>query len=330
MTPERRIEVKGRLGDVVSPQGTILAVLADLRTARFSVREANFLAAAQVAELARRVGVRALLVKGFSLEYHGLRKGYPFSDTDVLVDPDRAEVMSNQLEAAGWVERPVSFLGSVMTKHSRSYIQDCWPNDIDLHVEYPGLLVDSRLAFETLWSRRVEIRLAGQPCWIPDRHASMVMWGLHSLRGMSREHRYQRELELLAAELESASRDGHLVELMELVVELRADPMFPLLAEAGSVIPTLPPPDPAALAEWKRKVTQATEVTPWLQVFRETPRRQRPALLWRALWLPAADLREAFPPTRDTPLARFGARIGRIKRLSSLWLNRHRHHDRSL
>jgi len=151
---------------------------------------------------------------------------------------------------------------------------------------------------------------------------STILWGLHSLRGISREHRHRRELEQLAEELASAAGKGRLVELVELVVELRADPLLPLLLRAGASVPALPPADLSALTKWNRMATQAAEVSPWLQVLRETPMLQRPALLWHALWLPPADLREAFPPTRDTPLGRLGARIGRIRRLSSLWLSR--------
>jgi len=140
--------------------------------ARFSVQEGNALAAAQVTRLTQQIGARAIFIKGFSLEYHGLRRGHLSSDIDILVAPEDFEATSTALETAGWVERPTSFLGSRMGNHSRSYIQELWPNDIDLHFEYPGLLAGRSLVFEALWSRRVQIHYGGQMCWIPDRSSS--------------------------------------------------------------------------------------------------------------------------------------------------------------
>lgn len=273
--------------------------------------EANALALGVVQRAAVRQGLCTLVIKGASLRLHGLRKGYQPGDVDVLlIDGTAARHLVEALRGDGWRVRPDTFGSDRMTTHSVSLMHDGWPNDIDVHSEYPGI---SRRAFDTMWERRVQVELGGVHCWIPDRFSSIVLWALHSLRGTERQPRHKKEWEHLV--------NGILPSLSETERSALADTAVAL--GAGQVLSGVPgfsellsgvelPMDEAVAKAWQRKVAQAHEFTPWFQVLRDAKPLERPRVIWNAVWPSAHDLRLLVADLDDTLIGRTRARLRRI------------------
>ena len=227
-------------------------------------------------------------------------------------------MISVSLEALlerGWARRPDTVGSSRMTTHSVALIKDGWPNDIDLHREYPGLLVGSARAFDVLWENRVPTMCAGIRCWIPDRESAIVIWALHSLRGTDLQERHRDELRHLTGAILPSLSEPEGAALSLRIGELGAVPVRSLWA--GGEVGLL---DPMALASWRRKLAQSRDLTPWVQVLREAPPWEFAYLLFRAVWPSGDDLQLMDPGLVNTPVGRLSARSSRVARLAGKFL----------
>lgn len=282
---------------------------------RLELAEATQLVAALTAWVAEQRGVRALLVKGLSLERHGLRQGHASADVDLLVEPDKFEDLIRAFLERGWSRRPDTLMSGRMTTHSVALIKDGWPNDIDLHREYPGLLVGPARAFDVLWDHRVPATFAGIRCWIPDRESAIVIWALHSLRGTDRQPRHRAELRQLTREILPRLSERGRVTLGLRIGDLGAAPLRPLCLPAGAW-DEHGAPGPAALIAWNRKLAQNRAFSMWSQVLKEAHPREYPYLLFRAVWPSGHDLQLMDPGLVNTPVGRLRARLLRVTRLA--------------
>lgn len=276
------------------------------------LQEANELAAALASRVAAETGLRALVIKGLSLAAHGLRTDRVSADVDVLLDGHAAaELLAQALASRGWTPRPSTFFSERMTIHSVTLRHDRWPNDLDVHGEFPGL---PEAAFDVLWAYRRPVTIAGQRCWMPDRWSSVVIWALHSLRSSSEQERHGRELADVV--------DGVLPPLSRYERDVLASRIVGLGAAAALVttpgfaelltdrnVPVAANPD------WERRLEQSRQLTPWVQVLKESSARERPLVLWKALWPSVHDLRVMDPELVDTPLGRLAARGRRFVKL---------------
>lgn len=283
------------------------------------LQEANELLAALASRVAAEAGLRALVIKGLSLGAHGLRTDRVSADVDVLLDGHQdAADLAQALASHGWTPRPSTFFSERTTIHSVTLRHDRWPNDLDVHGEFPGL---PEAAFEVLWSYRQPVTIAGQRCWMPDRWSSVVIWALHSLRSSSEQERHGRELatvvEAVLPGLSRYERDvlaGRIVGLGATAALLTTPGFAELLAERNVPV--------AANPDWERRLDQASQLTPWVQVLKESPARERPLVLWKALWPSVHDLRVMDPQLVDTPLGRLAARGRRFVKLGRRALRR--------
>ena len=170
--------------------------------------EAVELAHAWVREFAQSLGIPLLIVKGPSLHRLGLRGQRASSDVDVLLPPGEAEAMCSALRRAGWTERDNGALMSHVSLHSRTFISQTWPCDIDVHCHFPGFLTDPDRVFSALWARRSTIEFAGVPCAVVDRMGGALILALHSLRSTSEQQRHDAELdELIQAPFTASERN---------------------------------------------------------------------------------------------------------------------------
>lgn len=278
--------------------------------------EANPLAAALVSRLAAERGIRALIIKGLSLEHHGLRPGYVSADIDVFVEPDRLDDLLAAIIDTGWQLRPTTTGDRLMTHHSVTVLNASWPNDIDVHSMFPGMLAGPEASFEVLWGRREQVVLAGLPCWIPDRASAMVIWALHSLRGSVRQQRHAGELKQLVSDALPRLSDRERAELTERIVELGADAPLREVPEFAALIGDRRGPQADGEWEaWRGKLAQTHEASPWLQVLRDARPIEWPWLIARAVWPSARDLAVLDPSMVDTPIGRVQARLRRVGRL---------------
>ena len=258
-----------------------------------SLEEAVELAHAWVQAMADSVGARTLLIKGPALFAQSLRASRVSSDVDVLVHPADFEEMCAALHSRGWRERPAPFISSYTSTHSRTYIHERWPCDIDLHRFYPGFLADPVTTFETLWTRRVQMWFAHHQCTAADRLGNLMVLALHSLRGQSKQGRYVSEARALAsASLTEGERDdlkglaiatGSTATLESVLADLGVE------VEASDAELTS-----RELREWHERVDVGAYGSYfWLWLLRRSGWRNRAEILWRAVWPSDDDMRLA-------------------------------------
>lgn len=275
------------------------------------------LAHALACAVAEDVGARALVIKGPSAAHHGLREPRISADADVWVEPARFDDVVAALGALGWESRPTTETGRLITTHSVTLWNQQWPCDIDLHSRYPGMLAPGAAAFDALWSRREALQQAGLDVPIPDLGGAVMISALHSLRSRSQDPRHERELDRLLGvtvpSLDALTRSA----ILSLAGELGAlDTARPFLEELGIELPapTAPGVDPE-LDHWRAFVRgDGTPTTHLLAIVVKAPWRDKPRLLWSAIWPSYDDYVVAHPgaPTSRDAVTRLRlARLGK-------------------
>lgn len=281
--------------------------------AELSLATAVELGHAWLQALADRAGIRALFIKGPALHRHGLRPHRTSGDIDVLVDPAAFDELCDAVIGAGWRERGSTVLGRHMGKHSRTFLHDRWPCDIDVHRFYPGMLAPPEVTFEHLWARRTLMDFAHRDCVVPDRTGSFLILALHSMRGTDRQPRHEEELaNLLRLELTRIERQD-IADLARLTGS--AETLAPVLSALGiSAGDDSSAVDPAQVRAWRERVDARSGAYFWISAFRRASIRERSQIVRAAVWPSAADLRLALPhigtDLRSMTLAR-AARWGR-------------------
>lgn len=279
---------------------------ADLR-----LGEAVELGHALVHHRASELDVRVLLIKGSSLQLHGLRSERQSSDVDVLVEPGHFDRFCATLFEEGWRDRPLGFIGSRTSVHSRTFIRDGWPCDLDVHSFYPGFLAPPAEVFEALWADRVQMPFAHRLCDVPDRLGSALILALHSLRGKALEPRHRRELdELLQIELDGPER----ARLAELAKRTGcAATLEDVLTRLGVQVAVSDAERSAEeVVRWRRRVASGSHGAYfWIDAFRRGDGRERVAVVRRAVWPTREHLLLSRPETTDTVPGRLRGRLAR-------------------
>ncbi|WP_062311212.1 hypothetical protein [Demequina rhizosphaerae] len=285
--------------------------------ASLSPRDAVPSAHALAIAVARRTGVRALLIKGPTAHAHGLRAARVSADADVLIAPDEAVAYLAALERCGWKERPSTAAHGPTADHSFTLIHAGWPCDIDVHTRFPGFLESSAVTFESLWRRREALVLAGVEADMVDRASAILIAALHALRTPAQTSRHADEIRLLAEgvlpELSRAEQD-------DLVALARAtgavDTARPLLERLDAM---LPPParhgEIPALDAWRSRVGGRGEtLAQWMPVLGRAAWRDRLGLAMRMIWPSDAQFRTMHPETEPSLAASVRGRWARIGR----------------
>lgn len=273
--------------------------------------EAVDLGHAWVQHLADSRGVRVIFIKGPALHRYKLRNPRQSTDIDVLAEPAAFEDLCHAFIEAGWRERPSTFIGSRTSVHSRTFIHDDWPCDVDMHAFYPGFLAPPATVFEALWRDRVAMDFAHRDCAVPSRLASALILALHSLRGTTTQARHQQELDqLLTLDLNSEERAA----LASLARKTGcAATLEPVLTRLRVNVPI---PDhertTTAAIRWQQRVASGSNGAYfWIDAFRRGDARERLAIARHAVWPTRAELLLARQDVADTP---FGLAKGRLER----------------
>ncbi|GAA5035535.1 nucleotidyltransferase family protein [Microbacterium fluvii] len=292
--------------------------------------EADALASAWVQHLADERGIRMLLIKGASLSHHGLRDPRTSADVDALIEPGRFDELCDAILAEGWRKRPDILISRLTTLHSRTFLRDGWPCDLDVHSFFPGFLADPADVFDALWVARERLDFAHRTCDIPGRAASILILALHSLRGTRVQRRHVDELEHLVrlplsaeeiAEIGALARVTGCVATLESVLPRLGVHVEPTEAELAST----------DLHEWRERVDSGwAGAYMWTVALRRSPWRERPRILWTAFWPSDRDLLLSRPEVQDRPAHKLLARILRwgrgVKSLPrtarAIWHNR--------
>ncbi|WP_062318484.1 nucleotidyltransferase family protein [Demequina maris] len=266
-------------------------------------------------DVARRAGVRALVVKGPSASLHGLRPERLSADADVLISPDGFEKYLAALGRSGWYERPTAEGPGPKALHSVTSIHDGWPCDIDAHVHFPGFLAPAQAVFDELWSRREPLMLAGVELDTVDRAGAFLVAALHALRTPAQTARHEREMRGLVGRVIPSIDAAARADVVALAIATGAiDTARPVLARLD--LP-LPEPTPhgrdAALDAWRARVGARGEtLAQWFPIVSRARWRDRPALVARMIWPTDASFRMSHP---ETPPGRLAADRGRWARV---------------
>jgi hypothetical protein len=283
-------------------------------TTVLSHREGVELASAWAQHLARSRGIRLLLIKGDALYRYGLRAPRASADVDLLVEPARFDEFCDVVVSSGWRTRPMPFIHQHTSPHSRAFLRDGWPCDVDIHSYFPGFIRPSSEVFDTLWSRRQSLVFAQTNVDCPDRMSSILVLGLHSLRDGAVDARHRSELIALAAiDLSEdersdlaglAAETGSAGTLTGLLHALRVE-VRPGVAELAA----------DDLREWKARVTSGSAgAYAWFLMIKQTSWRRRLPLAWNAVWPTDTDMRISHPDIGSGASAMTKARFARWTR----------------
>lgn len=163
-----------------------------------SLQDATRLAQASVAAQAAMDGLDVIFLKGIGAQAHGLRPGHVSTDVDVLCRGEDLEAVARQLVARGWSPRPKPRTAAFYSAHAVTYFHPSWPCDIDVHIRFPGLLLEPDDAFEKLFEASQVIQVAGVPSLIPSLLDSIVILAAHSARTRNRRRDSDKATESLA------------------------------------------------------------------------------------------------------------------------------------
>lgn len=267
-------------------------------------------------EAARRVGARCLLIKGSTLDWHGLRPPRVPADVDVLVAPGDVEAFIAQLEEWGWHTRLSLFPGPQSPRHAVTLIHDEWPCDIDIHRRFPGFLRDPANVFDVLWKRRELMPVASASVSITDKTSSILIMALHDIRSTEQNPRHAQELHRIL-ELNAALSTVERNDLAMVAEQTGADHALGG-ALTGLGIPKPPhgsTVDADELRRWRRWMLGRESYSRiWLRYILEASPHRWPGRIREALWPSEAAFR-AMRPALVLPPGRKALNAARRKRL---------------
>ena len=290
------------------------------RTA-FSLDEANELAHALLAHVGRESGIRVLSIKGLVADRYGLRTPRVAADADVMVDPARFDDFCDLMDEHGWRRRVEREVPSLLGMHSVTLIRDNWPNDIDVHVRFPGFFAGDSVAFDRLWRTRGTMAAAHTEIDVPSRAGSAVIAALHAVRysrSVRHTDEFARVTELLWSEFTEAeqaeffdvTRVGKAQWVLRDLFEHRGVP-YEIDADA----------DQRRLWTMNRATIEDGAAVSWLVALRVAPLLRKPAVLLRALWISRADIPRNDPDRQPSAREAWAHRMLRWRRGASALVN---------
>ncbi|WP_448710932.1 hypothetical protein [Microbacterium profundi] len=280
----------------------------------FSLPEANELAQALLAHVGREAGIRTLAIKGLVADRYELRSPRVAADADVMIDPARFDEFCTLLTTRGWHLRVERDVPSLLGPHSVTMIRGDWPNDLDVHVRFPGFFADDQTIFDRLWRTHEQMHFAHTDVPVPSRGASAVIAALHAVR-YSKSARHSAEFERVAQLLEGEFTEAERSEFIDVARVGRAQWVLRALFERIGH-----PHDVDADAEqqylWttNRATIEDGAAVSWLNELRRAPLRRRPGILFRAMWISRADIPRNDPSQTPTMAEAWQHRMLRWRR----------------
>ena len=107
-------------------------------------------------------------------------------DADVLVRPRHVDRLFDAMHRHGWTMKYAFEDGSAF-EHAATMVHPVLA-PVDVHRRFPGIDADADAAFESLWSDRHTVLLAGMPCVVPSVTAQRLVLILHATRAGQLDH----------------------------------------------------------------------------------------------------------------------------------------------
>lgn len=246
---------------------------------QLSIPEGVLLGHALAARVADSLGIRAFFIKGPASVIQGLRQPKTSADVDIIVAPSSLEGMLQGLRERGWRERPVDPDCRTFPKHSVTVDHLEWPCCIDVHFRFPGMSHDATDCFEVMWASTEDLKLAGQCVRVPSKALGILILALHALRSPQLPP-CKQELEFLAHLTERQSQASAILEIATATGSLAA--MRPFLEDLLPESPELGWPQPST--EWRNRLKAKQPGSARLIAIVQAPWRNKPQMLWRALF----------------------------------------------
>lgn len=243
------------------------------------IPEGVLLGHALAARLADSLGVRVFFIKGPASVMQGLREAKISADVDVFVDPSRLNALLAGLHERGWRERPVDPDTKTFPKHSVTVHHPEWPCCIDVHFRFPGMEESDDSCFEVLWAHSVHMELAGQGLRVPSKALGTLFLALHALRSPELPA-CRQELQYLAGLIRLESQSEELLELATATGSLAAVRPFLENLLSQTIAPVWPEPS----QEWRNRLVAREPGGARLIAIVQAPWRDKPTMLWRALF----------------------------------------------
>lgn len=203
------------------------------------------------------------------------------------------------------------------TTHSVTLINDEWPCDIDLHLDFPGFLGNVADVFDALWARRESLPQAGVDVPILDLTGAILVASLHALRTPVQTPRHGREIRTLARSVIPGLSHEQRQALLELARATGAmDTARPVLELLGQELPTpTAPGESHELDVWRARVASGGEHAGQLmEMVSSSTWSDKPRLLRMAIWPSRRDFLLLHPEVADEFGAVFRGRVARLGR----------------
>ncbi len=300
-----------RIGCQFFWRGSLPGVVESRASSPLGSSDAVPLAHALASHIGDLTDTRVLAVKGPVAAHFGLRGAHQSADVDVLIGVEGEPAFVEGLGLVGWSARPVSWLSNELVLHSRAFVSEQWPCDIDVHTAFPGFLADPSHVFEALWERREEITLGGRRVACTDRLSSILIASLHGLRTPNQAPRHRREVQYLADVVIPSLTESEFRQLKSLAGSLgsidTARPVFIRRAQG------LPEPTPAgvdeALDDWRfRTASGGVIAAQAVNAFRHAGPRDKLRVARESVWRSGSELALDHPEVEPTFRARTRAR----------------------
>lgn len=255
-----------------------------------TLSDAVVLAHALCAAIGRVERIRVLSIKGPVAEYHGIRPRQAYADADVIVEPEAFGRFCDALVIRGWHERVARSEPSFLGNHSRTFIHDDWPCDIDVHRYFPGFFADPGQSFDALWDSHVSIRVAAALLQAPSRAGAAVVAALHALRSPNSD-KHRRELQRVEELLARAFSPSERREFSAIAERGGATwVLSDTLRRAGISHNLADLHSPQRDAWLQRQQFHGVSGVTWIQEFQRVSAGKKIRVLFRAVWVPRADI----------------------------------------
>lgn len=228
--------------------------------------------------------IRIVFIKGPTLHAQGLRERSHSGDVDCWVEPGSELRFARAMQEWGWTPAVSAFTGTRVL-HSLTLRANDWGCAIDVHSWFPGMSASPQDSFDAVYQAAERRQFASFDGLTPSREFHAVVGALNEVRPILGHNPEQRHVDAAANILShggtSTLSTAKLVGA-EYALARAFEAAFP--EHSLDLLDAPVPPDWA----WRQ---QRSILRAYLAALKIVPLRDRPRIVFRALWPTAESLR---------------------------------------